>query len=91
MNKAKHYKDFSSADFNSLNVFFANSNWSEIFSKQKNVNEAYNTFLEVIFKGIKKFVPIKTLKCLQQKYPIHIVKLIKYRNNVWQKTIMQRF
>ena len=77
--------NFAKANYVALLRYLHNVNWFYMFS-QKNVNEIWIIFKQILFDGIKLYVPKNHSKTKKHKHsiPKHIKIMINRKNNLWR-------
>ena len=77
--------NFAKANYVALLRYLHNVNWFYVFS-QKNVNEIWIIFKQILFDGIKLYVPKNHSKTKKHKHsiPKHIKIMINRKNNLWR-------
>ena len=75
-----------------LEIFYSQLDWDSIISTCSNSDECWNPFYNVIFTGIKYFIPSKMIafnktgkRFKQCRYPKRIKKLLSRKTLVWRK------
>lgn len=93
--ESKTFLDFFHADYNNMNVYFANVNWGEIFYNLDDIDSIYKAFLLVVQNAISLFVPYRNRSPHKLQYPKHIANLMEYRSKLWKSiqypTVLAKF
>ncbi len=79
--KTIYYRDYDNADFQSINIALAQTDWHTELPVNTDVNNMYTRFLAILQEKIDMFVPIK--KVIASKTPhcsSHVRKLIRKAN-----------
>ena len=79
--------NFSKADWPGLCNFLESINWLTEFAHCRSPNQYWNSFLNVIGRGIDEFVPcyVSTKHTVSGKlYPSHIRKLLSRKHSCWK-------
>ena len=77
--------NFGKANYVDLLRYLHNVNWFHVFS-QKSVNEIWIIFKQILFDGIKLYIPKNHLKIKKHKHsiPKYIKIMINRKNNLWR-------
>ena len=78
--------NFKKADFENINNYLSNINWTSLFNKSKNLQHFYDQFINLIHTSIKRFIPLYSKINKNKKYPSHIKKLLKEKLNLYKKS-----
>lgn len=84
--KQKHFPDYSKANFKDMNNFLYSVNWDKEFTGHQNISELYKHFCSIVLYAISIYVPSVFVASQQQKYPSHITRLCKHRDNLFAKS-----
>ena len=75
--------DFVHTDWTSLNSFFSRIDWDSLFRDSVGIDEAYESFLSLIYRGIALFVPKRARKIRKRCIPPSMWKLADKQHFLW--------
>ena len=78
--------NYKKADFENINNYLSNINWTSLFNKSKNLQHFYDQFINLIHTSIKRFIPLYSKINKNKKYPSHIKRLLKEKLNLYKKS-----
>lgn len=78
------YFDFCNGNYPLLNSFFSRINWDAILSSFEDLDLALNCLYEIIWEGIRLYVPQISPSEKKLKYPMKIQNLLRKKRNLWQ-------
>lgn len=79
----KCVRNFFKGDYDRLNHYFLNVNWSEILYRFSDLDSIYSAFCQVVYWGIEECIPFIAPSSNKLRYPCHINKIMEYRNKIW--------
>jgi len=83
------FYNFNAGDYDGLNMYLSSVNWQEVFGDISDINECWNSFTDILNKGIELFVPVKvfdpTVPRNERKLlPLFIRQLYRKKNAAWR-------
>ncbi|KAK6037864.1 hypothetical protein COOONC_24631, partial [Cooperia oncophora] len=77
--------DFLSTDFAALNNFFLGVDWWALFDQYSSMDDIYQRFCGVVYSGLAKTVPFKSVSGSGPKYPRHITNLLQQKQRLFSE------
>ena len=76
--------DFNRGNYEGLNKYLANISWITEFKKSADtgIDAIYSKFTDLVHHGMNCFIPKKNVINKVDKYPVHIRKIIQYRDKL---------
>jgi len=88
-NEVLCFYNFIAGDYEGLNTYLSSVNWPDVFTDITDINGCWQSFTDILYKGIELFVPVKVFdptvsKKERKLLPLFIRQLYRKKNVAWR-------